>query len=903
MAKASPIQTAFNAGEFGPELSGRVDIGKYANACSKMENFFPLVQGPARKRAGTRFVQEVKNSADRTWLARFDFNAEQAYIIEFGDQYVRFYTDNGALTETAQNITGITAANPGVLTYSGADPSNGDWFYTSGIVGMTQMNGRLVKVANVNAGANTFELDEVDGTNINTTSYTAYSSGGTIARVYTLATPWALADLTNTDGTFALRMVQSGDILYVCHPDYAPQKLARTSATAWTCTEFSPNGGPFEDVDPDETITVFASAQSGTGVTIAASGSVFASSDVGRLFYLEQRKANAIKPWETSIAISANDLRRSDGKTYKALNSATTGSTKPTHSEGAEYDGGTGVQWEYQDPGYGWATITSVPTAASKTVTNCANNGAGLVRVTAAGHGYETGWRVTVASVTGTTEANGTWTVTRIDANNFDLQGSTYANAYISGGTSVFLAGSLATVDVLSLIPDQATTATNTTTRFAFGAWGSVSGYPSHVTFFRDRLVFARASDRRLWFSVAADYENFKDRDTGGLVTADMALSIQVQSDRANKIEYMTPADALIIGTAAGEHVCREMTDSEPFGPANVTIIKSSDHGAKSVNPVRVDESILFIQRSGRKLREITFDALQDGYKTADLSVLAPHVVPKGVSITGMCYQKDPNAIVWAVRNDGVLLGFTFNREQDVTGWHTHAIGGDFGTGAAVVEAVEAIPSPSNDRDDLWMIVKRTINGATKRYIEFMQPEFEEGDDQEDAFYVDCGLTYDGAAATTISGLSHLEGETVSILADGATHPARTVSGGAITLARSASVVQIGLPYTAKLATMRLNAGAADGTAQGKTKRINRVVVRLLDTLGGLLGPSETQTDELIFRTGSDAMDSAPPIFTGDKELAWSGGYEKDAIIWFVHDSPLPATVVAIMPQVTTQDR
>lgn len=745
MPKSSPIQTSFNAGEFGPELDGRVDIGKYANACSRMENFFPLVQGPARRRGGTRFVNEVKSSANRTWLSRFEFNTEQTYVLEFGNLYVRFYTDNG-----------ILESSPGVPVE--------------------------------------------------------------------VVTPWSAADMINDDGSFALQMVQSGDVLYICHPSYAPRKLARTGATTWAISTLVPDGGPFDDLDPDQAITVYASAATGTGVTLTSSSGIFASTDVGRLFYLEQKKANAITQWETNKSITANDLRRSDGKTYKALNTATTGNVKPTHTSGAEYDGNAGVQWEFQDPGYGWVQITAYTSSTAVTCT------------------------------------------------------------------------------VLSQLPDQTVLVGNATTRWAFGSWGSVPGYPSHVTFFRNRLVFARARDRKLWFSVSADFENFKDRDSGGLVTADMAVSLTVESDDSNQIQYLVPADALIIGTAGGEHVCMEQTDSEPFGPANAKVVRSSDFGSRAVQPVRVGDSILFLQRSGRKLREIGFDALSDGYKSLDMSVLAPHLVPKGKSIVQMTYQKEPHSIIWAARSDGLLLGFTFNREQYTEppfgGWHRHPLGG-----SGIVESLVCLPSPDNDRDDLWMVVRRTINGNTKRYIEFMQAEFETGDDQEDAFYVDCGLTYDGAAATTISGLNHLEGKTVDVLADGASHPQRTVASGAITLQRAASVAQIGLPCPAKIATMRINAGAADGTAQGKTKRINRMVIRLLETLGGKMGPSETEVDEVLFRASGDPMDQAPATFTGDKELPWRGGYEKDGYIWYVNEQPLPVTVLAIMPQVTTQDR
>lgn len=788
MPKASPIQTSFNAGELSPEAAGRVDIGKYASACSRMENFIPLVQGPARRRGGTRFVAEVKESAHRTWFGKFEFNTEQSYVLEFGDEYIRFYTDNGVL----------------------ASPAGSAW-------------------------ATSTVYDVGDVVTIGGLKYyciTAHTSGGTFAGdsaywyalpttgEYEIPTPWGVSDLITSDETFSLRFVQSGDILYIVHPEFAPRKLSRFGATHWTIETFTPDGGPFEDYDPDQTITVYASAQTGS-VTLTASSSIFAASDVGRFFYLEQKKVNAIAKWAVGASINTNDLRRSDGKTYKALNTATTGSNQPIHTSGAEYDGGPGVQWEFQDPGYGWAQITSY-----------------------------------------------------------------------SSGTSV-------TAAVLSQLPDQTVSSGNATTRWAFGDWCSANGYPSHVTFFRNRLVFARAADRKVWFSVAGDYENFRNRDRGGNYTDDSSITISIESDQSNQIQFMTPADALVIGTAGGEHTVIEQTNSEPFSPSNIKVTKTSDFGSRSVEPVRVGESILFAQRSGRKLREVSYDVLQDGYKSLDMSVLASHLIPKGMSITGLAYQKEPNSVIWVVRSDGLLVGFTFNKEQYTDppfgGWHRHPLGGN-----GIVESIVTIPSPNNDRDDLWLIVRRTINGATKRYVEYLQAEYENGDAQEDAFYVDSGLTYNGAATTTISGLDHLEGETVNVLADGASHPNRTVSSGSITLQLPAEVVQIGLPCPAKLSTMRIEAGSMDGTSQGKTKRITGLTVRLLSTLGGHMGPTEDSLEELEFRSASDAMDSPPPIFTGDKSVSWRGGYETDGYIWYVNEQPMPVTIVSIMPKVVT---
>jgi len=202
------------------------------------------------------------------------------------------------------------------------------------------------------------------------------------------------------------------------------------------------------------------------------------------------------------------------------------------------------------------------------------------------------------------------------------------------------------------------------------------------------------------------------------------------------------------------------------------------------------------------------------------------------------------------------------------------------------------------------MTVKRTIDGNTVRYVEYLTKYWKDSDVLSSSFFVDSGLqaTF-GSPVTTISNLHHLEGETVAVLADGAAHSDRTVADGAITLAREATTVTVGLAYEADGQTMRIEAGAADGTAQGKTKRIHQVVWRFFDTLGWKYGRDFDNLYEIQFRSAGDAMDSPPPIFTGDKFTNWPGGYDREGQLCFRHDQPLPATLVAIMPQVVTQDR
>lgn len=740
MPKASPIYTQLNAGELSPYLEGRVDVGKYPNGLQRCENFIPLVQGPAERRGGTRNVASVKTHANRTWLVPFVFSSTDGWILEFGDLYIRFYTNRGQVL------------NPGVP--------------------------------------------------------------------YEIASPYALADLTDTDGTFRLNFVQSADVVYLTHPSYPVYKLSRLATTNWTITAVSFTAGPFQDINTTQSKTVYASAATGSGITLTASSAIFTSQHIGTLFYLESNPSFVYTPWETGKAIAINDQRRSDGNVYVATNAATTASIKPTHTEGTRSDGA--VNWTYLHSGYGWVRITAV-----------------------------------------------------------------------GGG------GTTATADVVSTLPSATVGAPQATYKWAFAAWGPhASGYPTHCTFFRERLTFARGD--RIWLSVSGDYENFasKDADT---VTADRAIAIQIASDQVSTVQWLAPSNGLIVGTTGPEFVVSEITTSEPLGPNNVKASPQSAFGSKNIPAIRVGAAVLFVQRSGRKLREIKYDINADAYISIDDTILANHITQNG--IVAMAFAQEPASVIWCARGDGKLIGFTFNREQDVLAWHRHPLGGSFSGGNAVVESVASIPSPDGTRDDLWLIVKRTINGATRRYVEYMAAPYADGDDLADAFYVDSGATYSGAATSTITGLGYLEGETVDVLAGGASHPQCLVTGGAITLQRSVTKAQVGLPCPAVLQTMRIEAGAADGTAQGKTKRITRAIIRFLFTLGGRAGKDEDNADRIEFRTGSDPMDSAPPIFTGDKEVPWPAGYETEGRIMIIQDQPLPMTVAAIMPSVTTQDR
>ena len=441
---------------------------------------------------------------------------------------------------------------------------------------------------------------------------------------------------------------------------------------------------------------------------------------------------------------------------------------------------------------------------------------------------------------------------------------------------------------------------TNASTNFSLGAFSTTTGFPSTVTFFEQRLVFAGTINQpqTIFFSKSGDYENM-DANIGGTISDSDAIIYTIASNQVNAIRFMTATRTLIIGTAGGEFSVSGGGADVAITPTNILIKKQSNHGAANLDALAVGNVTLFMQRARRKMRELAYNFDVDGYIAPDMTILAEHITEGG--ITQMAYQQEPNQIIWLVRGDGELIGFTYQREQQVTAWHRHIFGGAFGSGKAVCESVAVIPTDDTEYE-VYVIIKRTINGATKRYIEVLNTfDFTETDNTTFNF-LDSQLNYDGSATTTISGLSHLEGQTVSILADGATHADKVVSSGSITLDRSATKVKVGLSYTSLLQTMRIDAGARDGTSQSKTKRIYEITIRLFESVGVEVGPDLNNLERIPFRSSANAMNQGITPFTGDKEVEFRGNYETDGFVFVRQTQPLPLTILSLYPRLITND-
>ena len=919
MARVSPIQNNFNGGEISPLLYGRPDVDRYKTGLKTCLNFLPLVQGPVERRPGTGHIVEVKTSSLATRIVRFEFSASQAYIIEFGNLYCRFIKDRAQI---------------------------------------------------------------VSGTPVE------------------LVTTYLTADL------FQLKFAQSADILYVVHPSYPPRKISRTSDTAWSITDITFSDGPFLNTNTTPTTLVLGGTTGTVSVTAANTTTTAITGATAANPVVITDTAHGYADGTVIQIKAVGGMVELNNNFYK-VNNKTTNTFELTDLSDVDIDG------------TGFTSYTSGGTASRPMLG--INNNTGFQSTDV---GRKIRWK----------DAAGNWTFLTITV-----------------VTNV--------ITVTAVIDGPDASATTLTVNWRLGVWSATTGYPGAITFHQNRLVFGGPTDnpQRVDMSRTGDFENFAPTEPDATVVDDNAVTDTLSADTVNSIRWLADDEkGLLVGTVGGEWIMRPSEQGGIVTPASVQSKRSSAYGSANIQPVRVGRAMVFIQRALRKTRELAYVFEDDGFRAPDLTLVAEHVTRTGV--VDMVYQGEPQSIVWTVLTDGTLVSVTYDREQQVVGWARHVLGGvsDAGTTQAKVESVAVIPNTEGTADELYMVVNRYINGATVRHIEYLKPHWDGSTDQEDAFFVDSGLSLDtpltitgitkadpavvtiashtfsdgddiritkvvgmtdvnkktyivgeqqtntfelfsntkqnttitaitkanpcqvtavghglvstdeigffnvggmtelngngytvtkidddnftigvdssgfttftaagdirhavdstafttyvsGGEArervTAISNLTHLEGQTVQILAEGATHADKVVASGAITLDRPASKVHAGLAYVSDFETLRLDAGARDGTSQGKLNRIHRVILRVLNTLGGFIGPDADNLDQLTFREGGDPMDNAVPLFTGDIEVEWDGAYDSDNHIFYRQTQPLPVTIEAVMPQLELQDR
>lgn len=940
-------QPAFTRGEIAPSARGRVDLAGYAAGLATCQNFITRVHGGVVNRPGTDMIFKFADPTKKGRLLPFVFSTTQSYIHVHTAGAMNVVKDAGLVLEANKTITATTDATPVVVTSAGHGYANGDRVYISGTA-IVSLDGRFWTIANV--AANTFELS-------GSVAPGSTTATGTVARVFKLVTPYTEAQLLNSP---RVKYTQLNDVMTLTSQGVTPKNLSRTAHDAWTLTDTVYERGPFKTINVENVKGVAVSAVSGTAVTVESSHAIFAAGNVGQYLYIEQKDYGV--PWEVGKAVAANDIRRSDGKYYQAQNAATTGSLRPSHSADIASDGA--VNWLYIHDGYGYGLITGFadtntvtvsvksrfPDAVVKTdvvITGAADNGAGLVRITAVAHGFANNDWILVRDVTGTTEANGLWTISGVAANTFDLVGSAFVNAYSAGG--------LATK--------------NGTYKWALGAWGGVEGFPAVVGYFQQRRVFATTPSQPLesWYSATNSFSNFGK--SSPIIDND-AFNMTLAASKSDPINHLVDIGKLIAFTSAS---CSDVPPVAVGG--GKWVIPNNDNDPtltptkRSARPQGSDY-VLYVEAKGQTVQDIAYQYASNSYSGSDLSVLSKHLL-EGHTIVASAYQHVPFQVFWLVRDDGVLIGMTYLREQQVWGWHKH------NTTDGFFEDVASI-SEGNE-DAVYFIVRRTINGQTERFVERLASRL--FTDMKDAQFVDCALKYDGrnTGATTMkltggtdwvigetftitasaatfastdvarasevhftaddgriirclitaytsptvasvtanrtvpaelrdvartdwgfakkyfNSLGHLESETVSILADAHVHPQVVVTSGEITLQYAATVVLIGKPICADLETLRLNV-AQGGNLLDNQKLAVAARIMVDESRGLFAGSTLADLYEFAQRENENYDDPVLP-FTGIATVRVASTWENAGRIFIRQEDPLPLSILAIVPE------
>jgi hypothetical protein len=933
------IQRSFSKGEIAPSLYGRVDTALYSTALRTCKNFIVMRPGGVQNRPGSQFVCEVKDSTKAVRLIEFVFNNTQTYILEFGDLYMRVIREGEQQFDLTLTITGITQASPAVLTYTGTDPSNGEEVYISDVFGMSQVNGRNFKIANVNAGANTFELQDMDSVNIDSSNYTAYSSGGTAKRVYTITTPYLEADLSE------LNYSQSGDVIYIVHPSYAPRTLSRTGHTTWTlaATSFTPTisrptnlavssvtGGAntyrykVTAIDEDTGEESFAGLEATQAITGITNANPAVLTYAGADSY-----ANGAEVYITGVT----GMTEVNGRTFTVANVNTGANTFELLNLNSTDFGVFSAGGTLAKP-YVIASAAAAPTVADPHT-------------------------LTWTAATNAKEYN----IYREDNGGgiFGLVGVSKTITHNDNATSIDTSENPPeTVDIFT----------------------GEGEYPSAVGFYQQRAIYANTDNEpeRVFASRTGFLTNFGvSKETQDDDSVDFTLA----GRKVNEIVHVVELERLLLMTT-GNEVIVNGDDSGALTPTAVNSRTQTSYGSDSVRPVVIGGRVVFVQSRGQILRDIAFKIDENGYRGADLTIPSSHLF-RDYTLVDMAYQQNPDSIIWVVRSDGALLGLTYVPEQQVFAWHRHETEGLFENVCVVPESTE---------DKLYAVVNRTIDGSTRRYIErFHNRDFT---DVTDVVFVDSSLSYNGEnagavtmtlsggtawtngesltltasagtfvdgagftqttfvstdidnqihisdssgntirftirtyssstvvtgtahntvptslrstavstwskAVKTISGLWHLEGENIAIFADGnvvatpnnSTYETETVSSGSVTMSDPYVKIHAGLGYTSDLETLDIDSSQTE-TISDKHKNIGKVFVQVENTRGVWAGVSSSDTLNEVKQRDFEDYGEPTDLETGVQEVNIEATWNQHGRVFIRIKDPVPASILSI---------
>jgi hypothetical protein len=796
----------------------------------------------------------VALSCAQTYGTRSDSNFNNYTSSDYPGQGLRIGPSRPFVTYNGEMLV----YNEGLISYS-----------VSNIATIAQLKypyyifGLDTSIMGISSTQTVARVDEVLGTIADTTfSYTQ-------SDVLEPNNPFQVATPFDDDELKDIKFAQSADVLYLVHPNHPPQSFIRWAANEWTCGTTELEKGPMQDRFFDGSY-MRANGRSGQ-VTITwqpgQDSSGWLATDFGRIVKLHNGYAvlDVVAPTDGSQTAIATVLENDDGDAL--LMPEYTATTISFHDGDPS---ATGL--EHNDRIHD-------------------SSGNFLEK------GFKKGMRITITGASNS--ANNQSGLLIVDATEDTLLlAPSNSLTTAQAGPSITVVGDLTNDE-----------------EYRLGAFSETTGYPSIVALYERRLIFGNTltQPQTLFFSEAGLFQSFKPG-----VEATDAITYTLASNQVNIIQYAVASRLLVIGTTGGEFVVSSGSSEEVITPTNIQIRRQANYGSADVQPVAIGSAILFVQRGGRKVRELVYNYDTDSYYAPDLTLLAEHITDQ--KIQEVVWQQEPDSVLWARLGDGTLCSMTYRREEEVIAWHRHVIGSE-GYFDGFVESLCVVPSSAGE-DELYMIVRRIVSGSTERHVEKLSTlqklgVIYQGAPPDYGAYLDnsmSSLVFLPSSNPTLGNLSHLEGKTVTYIADRKFKGTAVVSNGEITVDSAIfenavgtyfiGTITVGLPYSSTLKTMRMDTGGVEGTSQAKTKRIREVSVRFLDTLDAKVGPSESNLKTVTFdKPEYDPIGGMLPLFSGDKTVEFHGDYETDGFVVVRQDEPLPMTILAIMPLLQTFDR
>lgn len=933
------LKSSFAGGELSPSMYGRTDITKYDSGAAVLRNFFVLRYGGAANRPGFKFIAQTYNNK-KAVLIPFMYSTDQNYIVEITAGRCQFYTDGGIVVkedgtpysienfftdkdlEDAAKIKYTQSADVLFIVHPAHAPmtltryGNLDWRFeamdiTGGPFDASNFNSAYIVTktqqwttpgtytVHIPAGIDSIEYKIAGaggggggGNHMSHGPYLYGGNGGSGELLTGKMTVTSNSDYqvivgaggaggvgvkysdSQTSGksggnsSFGNISARGGGGGYrATTPSYSSSEGewiggsdgangtsygaggAGGNGTGWSGTAGSGGNGWVEilySASIGDNTTVKASDVYGD-ITLTASDDIFVKSDEGSLFALTHFLETDYKkgtPSSTGGNLQVSVLPKSN-----------------VYVESFGFWDGNFSLEKYDPVSLQWVNVRTQSGNRSQNYSLTEEN---------------TSESIASYRVTSTEFNTGVWS-----GENEKQRG--YITIQSIGGdyTGHVLITEYVSPTVVKGTVKKQLASTDETRDFAFAAWNGEKGYPSATGFYEDRLVFAgsKGFPQTFWTSKTGDYYNF---GTSIPSADDDGITATLNGGQMNGIKAIIAFGEMLLLTAGGEF--KVSGGGKAITGSNVLSQPQEYRGVSDVNPVTIGSRIIYVQHQGNIIRDLAYSYDVDKYTGDDLNLLASHLF-EGHKIISMTYQQIPNSIVWCVRDDGLLLGLTYIKEQDIYAWHQHTTaGGKFVSVCNIGGATE---------DKLYAVIER----GGQYYVEIMESR-DKSTNVEDQFFVDSGITYEGEPTDEISCLEHLEGYTVAILADGNVLPQQTVENGKVLLGNKYKKVHVGLPIDAEIKTLPIDFTAQDGTYLSRKKRIATVTLLLKDSRGGLFGMKENELDEFKWRS-NEAYGEPIGLQTGKfKVTIKSATYDETQQIIIKQPDPLPMTVLSLIPEI-----